>query len=441
MPRPTFNGSAATPAAPAGPEKIDPQLLPLVVPIASLVPDPDNARLHGDRNMAAICESLKRFGQKTALVVRKQDRKVAAGNGRLAAAKQLGWTRIAASFSVMTDAEFAAYALADNRTAELAAWDSEVVGRLEALLAATDPGLVIGWTADELASLRAQGFKPRGDPDRIPEAPVTPASRAGDIWALGDHRLLCGDAADPQVIQKLMGKARGCLMATDPPYGVEFGKANHNPTAKQWGAVTGDDRAGADLRAWLTDVLKKWIPWVLQDSAFYVWSASLGEGHRFYEAMIDAGIHVQSQVVWAKNVFAMGQADYQWKHEPAWYGFFKGKKHRWYGGRAQTTVWEIKRLATGSYLHPMQKPVELYEIPIENHTKAGDVVVDPFVGSGTQFVAAHRLGRVCYGVDLDPKFCDVALQRFLDFTGIDPVRLSDKARFSTAKAKVTKRGG
>lgn len=159
---------AAKPAA--GPERIDPQLAHLVVPIDSLVPDPDNARVHGDKNMDAIVASLSRFGQKSPLVVRRRDRKVAAGNGRLAAAKKLGWTRIAASFSDMTDEEFAAYALADNRTAELAAWDHEVVGRLEALLSDVDPDLVIGWSAEELMILRANVGNP------------TPGAEGGQTW-------------------------------------------------------------------------------------------------------------------------------------------------------------------------------------------------------------------------------------------------------------------
>lgn len=169
MPRPSrTNGVAPLVADPAGIERIDPQLLPLVVPIDSLVPDPDNARVHDDRNMEAIVESLRRFGQKTAIVVRSTDRKVAAGNGRLEAAKRLGWKFIAASLSEMTDAEFTAYALADNRTAELAKWNEEVVSRLEEFLAATDPALVIGWTRAEIEAYRVSAVGP-GAPEAFPE--------------------------------------------------------------------------------------------------------------------------------------------------------------------------------------------------------------------------------------------------------------------------------
>lgn len=415
-------------------DRFAPQLRALVVPIDSLVPDPNNARVHGERNMWAIKDSLALYGQKKPIVVRAENMTVMAGNGTLAALRDLGWTLVAASVEPMTDEEAAGYGLADNRTAELAAWNFEVVARLARVQEEIN-GTVVGWSADDLKKVYASEFKPQSDPDEIPEPPKIALTKLGDTWILGEHRLLCGDSADEKSVAKLMTDSKGYLMATDPPYGVEFGKANHNPTAKQWGAIKGDDREGSELRSWLTGVLKTWIPYILDDSSFYVWSASMAEGHRFYEAIIDAGIHIQSQVVWAKNVFAMGQADYQWKHEPAWYGFFKGKKHRWYGGRDKTSVWEVKRLATGSYLHPMQKPVELYERPMEHHTVAGNIVVEPFCGSGTQYIAAHKLGRVCYGMELDPVYVDVTLQRFLDFTGIDPVRESDGKKFSDLKKR------
>lgn len=429
------NGDGA-PGAPIN--HIIDDLRPLMVDLGELIFDPDNARRHPERNLESIKASLNAYGQRTPLVVNRSTMHVEKGNGTLQAAQALGWTRIAAVFVDDDPVTAAGYGLADNRTAELAEWDHEVVTRLSALLQESGHDC-IGWSKEELLAERAAMFKPHQDADKIPPVPEVPVTRLGDLWLIGEHRLVCGDSSDPNVVALVMNGRQAVLMATDPPYGVEFGKANHNPRAKTWNPVKGDDRDGSDLRLWLAGVLRTWIKSITQDSAFYIWSAPLGEGHRFYEAIQDAGLHVQSQIIWAKNVLALGQADYQWKHEPCWYAFFKGQRHRWYGGRKQTTLWDIARLATSAYLHPMQKPVELYEIPMNNHTKAGDIVAEPFCGSGTQFIAAHKLGRVCYGVELDPIYCDVALQRWLDFTGIDPIRESDGASFAALVARRDKK--
>lgn len=398
-----------------------------VVEVDSLTPDPDNARLHPEANLESIKESLSRHGQLKPLVVRAENRVVVAGNGTLEAAKALGWTEIAVNLVDLSHLEAMGYGLADNRTAELAVWDVEVVARLARLQqeAGENP---IGWTAEDLVALRMGA--PVGDVDKIPPIPANPVTRLGDLWILGEHRILCGDSACREHVGKLLGKHKASLMATDPPYGVAFGEANHNPRSKSWAPIVGDKRAGGGMRSWLAGAIKCWIPSIRMDSAVYVWSAPLAEGHRCYEALIDAGLHVQSQIVWVKNVFNLGQADYQWKHEPCWYAFFKGHKHRWYGGRDKTTTWEVKRLPTSAYLHPAQKPVELYEIPLENHTTAGDIVVDPFLGSGTQLIAAQKLRRVCYAMELDPTYVDVSLRRWSEYTGLDPVRERDGAKFS-----------
>lgn len=401
-----------------------------IVLISTLKPDPVNARHHPERNIESIEDSLNMFGQMSPITVREQNMTVMKGNGTMSVAKKLGWTKIAASIIPMTDVEAAGYGLADNRTAELATWNLEVVSTLEKLVREQGNGqTIIGWSGEELAVMRMSMQPKVTDPDKIPEPPIVPVSKLGDLWTLGEHRLMCGDSCDAKAVAKLMNGKKSHLVATDPPYGVEFGKANHNPTAKDWGAVKGDNRQSNELRSWLTSVLKLWIKHTLIDSSFYVWSASLAEGHRFYEAIIDAGLHVQSQIIWSKNVFAMGQADYQWKHEPCWYAFFKGEKHRWFGDRDKTTVWDVKRLATSAYLHPMQKPVDLYEIPMQHHTRPGAIVAEPFSGSGTQIIAAQNLGRVCYAMELDPVYVDVALQRWADFTQGDPVREQDRMSF------------
>lgn len=247
-------------------------------------------------------------------------------------------------------------------------------------------------------------------PDAVDE--IKTEIQPGDLFELGSHRLLCGDSTDAESVAKLMDGKKASLLATDPPYGVDFSGAKYCPTAKSWEGIANDKRQGNDLRTWLTGMWRTWLPHIREDSGFYSWAAAMEEGAAAAAAMRDAGIHVQAQIIWVKNALVLGQADYQWRHENCWYGFLKGKKHRWHGGRDKTTVWEVKKVANSEYVHPMQKPVELYAIPIRHHTQDQDVVAEPFSGSGTQFIAAEQLGRRCYGMEISPQYCQVILNRY-----------------------------
>ncbi len=242
--------------------------------------------------------------------------------------------------------------------------------------------------------------------------------KPGQVWVIpsqmveGSHRLACGDSNDPAIVKKLMVEGvKPVLMVTDPPYGVSF-EARYNPRQKPWDGISNDERRGDDLQSWVASVLNNWIKYMDKRSAFYLWSASFDEGYATLRGMRDAGIHIQSTIVWVKNHFSLGMSDYHWKHEICWYGYFEGENHIWYGGRNQSTVWDVKLVPTVQYLHPMQKPTELYAIPIKNHSTAGDVVVDPFNGCGTQIVAAEQHGRLCYACELDPTWVAVSLDRF-----------------------------
>ena len=254
--------------------------------------------------------------------------------------------------------------------------------------------------------------------DEVPEPPADPITKAGDLWMLGDHRLLCGDSTKAEDVERLMAGAKGRLIATDPPYGVDFSGARYCPTAKKWEGIANDKRQGDDLCEWLTSMWSTWLKWVEDDSSFYSWCAAMEEGAAAAAAaMRKAGIHVQSQIIWVKNALVLGQADYQWKHENCWYGFLKGKQHRWFGERDKTTVWEIKKVSSSQYVHPMQKPVDLYATSMQHHTLKGDIVCEPFSGSGTQFIAAEQLGRKCYGMEISPAYCDVIVKRWETLTG------------------------
>lgn len=237
---------------------------------------------------------------------------------------------------------------------------------------------------------------------------------SGQLWEVKGqqvHRLLCGDSTDSGALAGLFGGDKCRLIATDPPYGVDFSGAKYCPTAKAWEGVQNDTKQGLELREWMATVWPLWLVHCHGDASFYCWSAPMEEGAQAAAAMRDSGIHIQSQIVWVKNNLVLGQADYQWRHETCWYGFLNGKKHRWLGGRSQTTVWEVARVPSAKYEHPMQKPVELYAKPIRNHTGEGDVCGDPFLGSGTTMVAAEQLGRRCFGCEIEPKYVAVTLDR------------------------------
>lgn len=279
---------------------------------------------------------------------------------------------------------------------------------------------------DLLAQLATHAEQPKREVDAEPrvdraaELMQVWQTATGQMWLLGEHRLICGDCTDAAVVARVMDGERAALMSTDPPYGVDFEGAKYNPRAKAWDGIEGDKVQGADLKVWLEGCLRTWFPHVQDDAAFYLWTAAMEEGAAAAAAIRASGLHIQSQIIWNKNTLVLGQADYQWKHENCWYAFWKGKHHRWFGGRAQTTVWDVSKIANSAYMHPMQKPVGLYQIAIENHTRPGEICAEPFSGSGTQIIACEQLGRKCRAVEISPAYVAVALQRYLDATGIEP---------------------
>ncbi len=270
---------------------------------------------------------------------------------------------------------------------------------------------------DELAKQEGLNLPAEIVEDEAPEPPVAPITQVGDLWILGEHRLLCGDSTDAAAVARVMNGKLAVLMSTDPPYGVDFSGAKYNPRAKEWEGIANDKIQGSDLRVFIVSMLQAWIPHIDERSAFYLWTAAMEEGAAAAAAVREVGLHIQSQIIWKKNCLVLGQADYQWMHQNCWYAFWKGKRHRWFGERDKTTVWEVRKVNNADYVHPMQKPVELYAIPIRHHTEIGDVVSEPFVGSGTQIIAAEQLNRRCYGMEISPAYCDVAIERWQNLTG------------------------
>jgi DNA modification methylase len=390
----------------------------LAVPIDTLTLDPSNARKHGERNLDAIIRSLDRFGQRVPIVVQQQGMVVRAGNGRVLAAKKLGWTHIAAVVVDESSVDATAFAIADNRTAELAEWDDETLASLLQSLP-DDAQLAAGFDDDELGELmKSLEPEPEVVEDEVPEPQEAIVSRTGDLWLLGEHRVLCGDSTKGEDVERLLDGRKPFIMVTDPPYGVEYdanwrqdaADAGHLSKARRAvGKVTSDDRVD-----W-TDAYK-----LAGATVAYVWHAD-----RFTADLVvnlrDAGFEIRSQVIWRKPAFAISRGHYHWQHEPCWYAVRKGESSKWCGDRSQSTVWDISNRIAEHTNHSTQKPVECMARPIRNHGGADDDVYDPFLGSGTTIIAAEQLGRRCFGIEISPQYVDVIVRRWQKLTGKDAV--------------------
>jgi DNA modification methylase len=390
--------------------------------IADLKPYSKNARTHSPAQVTQIAKSITAFGFTNPILIDGKNGLIA-GHGRLLAASQLGMAEVPTIALVgLSEAEKRALIIADNKLAMNAGWDDDML-RLElADLTALGADLdLLGFTDAELANLMGdRGGKT--DPDAVPMPVDEPVVQLGDLWHLGQHRLLIGDSTDADAVDRLLAGAKPHLMVTDPPYGV-----NYDPTWRQragvsknkakMGKVTNDDRAD-------------WTPaWALfPGDVAYVWHGGL-HSSTVEASLKDAGLAVRSQIIWNKDRFALGRGDYHWRHEPAWYAVREGKKGSWAGDRKQDTVWNIPAREDGGHGHGTQKPIECMRRPIVNNSKAGDAVYDPFLGSGTTLIAAQMEARVCYGLEISPQYGQVIIERWQAFTG-EVALLDGKTPFS-----------
>ena len=375
------------------------------ISIAQLSLDPKNARKHSARNLEAIAASLLKFGQRKPLVVHRGV--VLAGNGTLEAARSLGWTEIdVAEVPDDWDMDTAkAYALADNRTAELAEWDeSELAKQLLELQDADWDITELGFDIPALADIEP------GDEDEIPEPPVEPKTKLGDIYQLGRHRLMCGDSTDAATVNRLMDGVKADMVFTDPPYGVEYtggmqfkdGKVE----TKSREMIKNDD---VDIYQDVMRVLSEF-----SNGPCYIWFAGT-KAAKLYEAAEKYG-DIHALLIWVKNGgYGALNANYKKKHEPCLYWKPKGKTLNFAGATTETTIWEIDKDGKNK-LHPTQKPVALATKAISNHNSK--TVLDLFGGSGATLIAAEQLNRICYMMELDPKYCDVIVTRWENLTGL-----------------------
>jgi DNA modification methylase len=378
----------------------------------SIKPYPGNPR-NNDAAVQAVANSLKAFGFRSPIVVDEHD-VILAGHTRYLAATKLGLEKVPVHVAVGLSPEQArAYRIADNQTANLSTWDDDKL--VAELMGLQDAGVdldLTGFTADDLARLLdTPAAEPLADPDDVPEPPAEPETKPGDLWVLGDHRLLCGDATNSDDVARLMGDATADLLLTDPPYGVGY----HGKTAE---ALTiANDEAGdhETYRAFLAAALKAALIHVRPGGGFYVWHADV-RGLPVRLAVQDAGLQVRQCLIWAKNAFVLGRQDFQWQHEPCLYGWQDGAAHTWLGDRSQSTVLAFDRPSRNE-AHPTMKPVEMIRALIRNSCKRGGVVLDVFGGSGTTLIAAEQEGRRARLMELDPVYCDVIAHRFKAVTG------------------------
>ena len=414
------------------------------VRIDSVLPDPANARRHPARNLDAIKGSLARFGQQKPIIVTR-DNVIRAGNGTWQAAKELGWTKIDVVRTDLQGSEATAFSIADNRTAELATWDPDM---LEAELSSLTED---GWSSEDLDKL---GFNDKEIEEVIQEArdiadsvdegtteedeppPILPdpVTRDGDLWILRNHRLLCGDSTKAADVARVMAGERAGLMNTDPPYGVGYvSNAQAKNQASDFKEIENDDLDGEKLQKFLESSIRAAVPHLQENAAFYLWHPMLTQGTFFAAAAAAAAdILIHRQIIWAKPSFVFGRGDYHWRHELCFYGWKRGNRPPFYGERNQDTLWSLGR--ENDKVHPTQKPVELFAIPMRNHTHKNEICYEPFGGSGSQFIAAEQLGRRCYGLEIEPRYCDVIVRRWEKLTGLSAILESTGLNFPAVAA-------
>ena len=395
---------------PTIPNKIELQKTAILLPYAR------NSRTHSDAQIQQIASSIKEFGFTNPILI-DENNQIIAGHGRLSAAHLLKIKEVPCiRLAHLTEAQKKAYVIADNKLALNAGWDDAMLAlELKDLESENFDLSLTGFNEDELAKLLVEAVEGQTDPDDVPEIQETAITVLGDIWTLGKHRLMCGDSTDALVVEKVLNGVEPHLMVTDPPYGVEYDASWRNDAlgGKAGGRSIG--KVKNDNRADWTDA------WTLfTGDVAYVWTSGkfVPESILSLEA---AGFERRCLIVWAKSQFVIGRGDYHSQEEECWYAVRKGKSGRYDGGRKQSTLWKIDKPKKSETGHSTQKPIECMKIPIENNSSIGQAIYEPFSGSGTTIIASEITNRICYAIELNPLYVDVAIKRWQDFTGKNAV--------------------
>lgn len=379
------------------------------VNIDKLVPYVRNARTHSKEQILQLRASLREFGFVNPVIVDK-DLNIIAGHGRILAAKEEGITEVPCVFAEhLTEAQKRAYIIADNRLAMNAGWDMEMLSVEISELQGVDFDLsVLGFDEAELSKLMGDIEDVKDDDFDVDEELKKPAvTKVGDLWLLGNHRLICGDSTKIDTFTVLMDGKQANLVVTDPPYNV-----NYEGSA---GKLKNDNMADEAFYTFLLSAFKNMEAVMTKDASIYVFHADT-EGLNFRKAFSDAGFYLSGTCIWKKQSLVLGRSPYQWQHEPVLFGWKKAGKHNWYSDRKQTTIWEFEKPKKNAD-HPTMKPVPLIAYPILNSSMVNSIVLDPFGGSGSTLVACEQTERICYTIELDEKYSDVIVKRYVEQVG------------------------
>jgi DNA modification methylase len=403
--------------------------------VEKLIPYARNARTHSDEQIAQVAASIVEFGWTSPILV-GGDGVIIAGHARLLAARKLKMTEVPVIvLGHLSEAQRRALVLADNKLALNAGWDEEML-RIELQdLEVNGFNLdLIGFSTEELETILADGEKTtegQTDEDAVPEPQVAVVTAPGDVWIMGNHRLLCGDATALGDVEKVLAGGLADIVFCDPPYSVNYGATMKDKLRGTTHRKILNDNLGDGFAPFLYDACVNIL--AVTKGAIYICMSS-SELHTLQTAFREAGGHWSTFVIWAKNTFTMGRSDYQRQYEPILYGWKEGTDHFWCGARDQGDVWFIKKPHVND-LHPTMKPVELVERAIRNSSKGRDTVLDPFGGSGTTLIACEKSGRQARVIELDPKYCDVIICRHQEFSGTTATLEADGRTFADVAAE------
>lgn len=380
-----------------------------LVPLSQLVPYVNNARTHSKAQVTKLRSSLREFGFINPVII-DRDFGIIAGHGRVLAAKEEGIDQVPCVFvDHLTEAQKKAYIIADNRMAMDADWDEDLLRiEIEALQAEAFDVSLTGFEEKEIADLLSTDDDVKDDEfDVEAELEKPTITKAGDIWQLGSHRLICGDSTKPETFLALMDGKKANLVVTDPPYNV-----NYEGSA---GKIKNDNMENTAFYQFLLAAFQNTEAVMADDASIYVFHADT-EGLNFRKAFADAGFYLSGTCIWKKQSLVLGRSPYQWQHEPVLFGWKKKGKHKWYTGRKESTIWEFDKPKKNGD-HPTMKPIPLVAYPIKNSSMSNTLVLDPFGGSGSTLIACEQTERICHTIELDEKFCDVIVKRYIEQVG------------------------
>ncbi len=379
--------------------------------VSELIPYVRNARTHSEAQVSQIAASIREFGFLSPILV-AEDNTILAGHGRLAAALKLGLKKVpCVKENHLTETQKRAYIIADNKLSLNAGWDSELLAVELSELEGADFNLdLLGFDEAELSSIFDADKDVSDDDFDVEKELEEPCfSKTGDMWTLGKHRVICGDATKLETFKTLLEDTKVNLVVTDPPYNV-----NYEGSA---GKIKNDNMEDDKFYQFLFNSFVNMEQAMADDASIYVFHADT-EGLNFRKAFQDAGFYLSGCCIWKKPSLVLGRSPYQWQHEPCLYGWKKKGKHKWYAGRKETSVWEFEKSKKNAD-HPTMKPIALLAYPIKNSSMTNSLVLDPFAGSGSTLIACEQTGRICYAIELDEKYCDVIVKRYIEQVGND----------------------